>query len=171
MSYGQSSMVSDSLNKRGINIRTSHVDSLTSIQSRLGKYFIGSRKLPTREVLDRLSCTDSTAFNIFAKGRQEQKSGGILAFVGAGITTVGVFVALGELIASGFSDEESSNNGVTILALGGGLTVSGLVVFVTGKNKKDKAVNLYNKTLDIKKRSYSWYVKPSTNRIAVGLKF
>ena len=144
------------------------------IRSSFGKYYVKHKKVTTKYVTNVLANSDSVAFKQFFDGKQQMKIGASVAFAGAAMSIIGVFVTIGQVFSSITSpSSESSNSGENVLLEGSAISLAGVTVLVLGKHKKNRAVKLYNNNNNIGNRSleYNMYLKPSLNNVVLGLSF
>ncbi|TDE11348.1 hypothetical protein [Dyadobacter psychrotolerans] len=165
-SYGQSEQSLDSISPFEVQTK------FPVIKSSFGKYLVNHRIVSTQFVMDVLAQKDSANFTKFNNGHRLLKTGGTIAIVGAGVTLVGAVVTMIEIFDDLLSFEgQTRYTGVAIVGVGSGISLSGLAVLVLGKHKKNQAVKFYNSTIATPNPKYSIYLKPSANKVTVGLRF
>jgi hypothetical protein len=147
-------------------------DSAQAINRKFVSYNIEGRKLSTREVLNRLSSVDSSAYKVFSGGHHVQKIGGSLALVGAGLNLIGVFMIVGQTYNSISSVKEAdSRPGTAVLIVGGTVTAVGLGILTFGKIRKNRAVTHYNTVLAERRPQAVIYLKPALTSFTFTLRF
>lgn len=147
-------------------------DSAQAIKRKSVSYSIDGRKLPTREVLNRLSCVDSSAYKAFSWGHHIQKIGGSIALVGAGLNVIGFFMMVGQAFNSISSEKEADfRPGSAVLIVGGNVTAAGLGILTFGKIRKNRAVTHYNNVLAARKSRAAVFLKPALSSFTITLRF
>lgn len=136
------------------------------------KYSINGRYLRTKEIMDRLSISDSTAFYQYKKGRDGQHIGVGLIAGGAGLFLIGEVVVLAKVLGNiGTSRDNGSPAGATFMILGGGCLLTGIVKTITGGQEKRKAITTYNQAMYLKRKRVGLYIHPGLTGISVVLRF
>ncbi|WP_159466634.1 hypothetical protein [Dyadobacter sp. 3J3] len=152
-----------------------NIGNAQNIYRHFNKYRIEGRNLRTPEILDRLSCVDSSDYKLYQKGRKDQKTGVAIALGGVGLFLIADVVAIGSAVndIGNPNVNESSDDGtlIALFALGGGLVVGGFIKTILGKKIKNKAVTDYNQHISLRKKSVGFYVKPGLTGISLGLRF
>jgi hypothetical protein len=135
------------------------------------KYQVNGRNLKTPEILDYLSCVDSTALRQYKKGRKIQKIGVAIISFGGSLMALGELVLFSNAVLSVFNSGNSNDEStVQFLMVSGGVIIgAGLIQCILGGDVKREAINTYN--MQIKGKETMFYVKPGLTGLSLGLRF
>ena len=114
----------------------------TTLTTSVGSVFINDRKLSSQEVKDILS-SNNTALKKYKSGISTAETGA--AFAGAGLLAITAGLVFPKVI----------DKPVILIGLGGGSLVAGVVMILTGLNRVETAVSLYNSSIMDKPMTYN----------------
>lgn len=100
------------------------------------------------------------------------KIGKGLAITGAITGTIAIIVMIGEFREDFMNPSAPKvSTGDKLFAVGAGIAATGAAVIFIGIGKKRKAIKFYNNRALQHNMKFQTYVKPSLNKLAIGIKF